>query len=122
MFRCPHCQKPGLGTVELALSTSWSPARCKLCGERAHTREAVRFASVLVLELLVYVSAAMALYFWSWWPFALLVVAVVGFQFAVLVVPAVPTTPQRVETARWIHHGLFLLFVAGIAYAALSHA
>jgi hypothetical protein len=122
MFRCPHCQALGLDAVELALSTSWSPAHCKACGERAHTREAVRFASVLVFELLLCVSAAMALYFWSWWPFALLVVAAVGFPFAALVVPAVPTTPRRVETARWIHHGLFLLFVGGFAYAARSRA
>lgn len=104
------------------MSVSWSPARCKRCGERAHTSEALRFASALALELLLYVSAAMALYFWSWWPFALLALAAFGFQFLALAIPAVPTTPQRVHKARWIHRGLLLLFVAGIAYAALTHA
>lgn len=122
MFRCPNCQQPGLRAFELARSTSWSPAHCAVCGKPAHAHGAFSLATELVGHLLFYASIATAFYFWSWWPFAVFVFVAGGLQWLPLVVPAVPTSPERIHTARWIYRGILLLFVAGLGYAALTHA
>jgi hypothetical protein len=120
MFRCPHCQQDGLRSLELALSTSWSPVRCRLCAKHAYTSTLYRFASAVVLEVGLYLCVGMALYFWSWWPFALLLVAMVVLPLGSLALPATPTTPQRVRRARWLQRGFVIAFVVATAFAAVG--
>ena len=115
MSRCPHCRQPGLRSLDLAFSTAWAPARCRLCGDEAYSSLLFRLASAFVTEFLLYAAAVLALIYWSWWPFALLLVAMIGLQLASLAMPAIATAPRRSNRWRWAHRGfLFALVLAAV--------
>jgi len=118
--RCPHCQEPGLRPLELMFSTAWAPARCRFCRNEAYSSLLFRFVSAFVLELLLYACAVLALVYRSWWPFGLLLIAMIGLQLGSLAIPAIATTPRRTSRWRWVHRGVLFALVFATVIAVLN--
>ncbi len=62
MYNCPHCNEPGISSLQKLVSVSFAPANCKLCGEQSYLHVIHGLYAMITWVVLTWVFIGVALY------------------------------------------------------------
>jgi hypothetical protein len=121
VFNCPHCQRPGITTINKLLSDSAAPARCELCGKLSHQSTILQLVASALAPAAVVIAALIAIHYSSWWPLIALPVLGIGVTAMALALPSTPATHASARRARWAAiYGLVFVIIAVLIAAFID--
>jgi len=62
MYQCPHCEQPGISTLQKICSVSFAPVQCRLCHKRSYLHIVHGLYALITWVMLTWVFIGVALY------------------------------------------------------------
>lgn len=62
MYLCPHCQKPGITSIQKLCSVSYTPATCSYCHRKSYLNIDTAIRALVTWVILTWIFIGVALY------------------------------------------------------------
>lgn len=121
-FTCPHCREHAISGLSKFMSTEAAPAVCLRCGKYSCEPMWRNYISGIYWGLGIWVTAGVAVYVKSWWPFTGPLAAWLIFEsYFFIYSPLRPISDITAKRVRWEFYVFLLALIACVTIAGISH-